>query len=319
MRKAIDSAVNQTYPNIEVIVVNDGSTDNGKTDKIAKSYGSKIRYYIKKNGGVSSAINYGIKHMHGDFFSWLSHDDVYFPNKIKTEIDYLKNHNLLQRKVIAYSDCQVIDRRGKPISDIRIDHEIAKKHPMYAFLRCIMNGNSLLIPKKAWDDYGGLDTKLKCTQDYEKWYEMSQTYQFVHVPEVLIKSRYHSGQVTNTSPLVRTEGNALWTKVLKNYTEKERKAINGNSYTFYYYFINHLKNTPYDEALAYCEKEIKHYKKPSGKIPPETLINTIPLQKSFSNNPLIKLFQLVDREGFTNTIKHVFNKLNKTLRKKTNE
>ena len=86
MRDAIDSALAQTYDNYEVIVVNDGSTDDGKTDAIAKSYGDKIRYFHKKNGGVSTAINYGVKHMTGEYFSWLSHDDIYMPDKLKKEL-----------------------------------------------------------------------------------------------------------------------------------------------------------------------------------------------------------------------------------------
>ena len=57
MREAIDSALNQTYKNIEVIVINDGSIDNGETDRIARSYGDRIVYVKKENGGVSSALN----------------------------------------------------------------------------------------------------------------------------------------------------------------------------------------------------------------------------------------------------------------------
>ena len=64
MREAIDSALAQTYKNIEVIVVNDGSTDN--TDEIAKSYGDKIRYFKKENGGVATALNLGIREMRGE-------------------------------------------------------------------------------------------------------------------------------------------------------------------------------------------------------------------------------------------------------------
>ena len=95
MRDAIDSALAQTYENIEVIVINDGSTDNGKTDKIARSYGDKIRYYNKKNGGVASAINYGLEKMTGDYFSWLSHDDRYLPNKVSDEISFLEEKKLI--------------------------------------------------------------------------------------------------------------------------------------------------------------------------------------------------------------------------------
>jgi len=88
---AIDSALEQSDKHFEIIVVNDGSTDGGKTESIAKSYGNKIRYYKKKNGRVASALNYGIKRMKGDWFAWLSHDDIYLPNKVKDELLAIKN------------------------------------------------------------------------------------------------------------------------------------------------------------------------------------------------------------------------------------
>ncbi len=61
LRHAIDSALRQDYPNFEVIVVNDGSNDNDETEKITLSYGDKIRYFKKENGGVATALNYGIE------------------------------------------------------------------------------------------------------------------------------------------------------------------------------------------------------------------------------------------------------------------
>ncbi len=69
VKEAIDSALAQTYKNIEVIVVNDGSTDN--TEKIVKSYGDKIRYFYKENGGVASALNLAIENSKGEYISWL--------------------------------------------------------------------------------------------------------------------------------------------------------------------------------------------------------------------------------------------------------
>ena len=87
LNQAIDSALAQTYPNLEIIVVNDGSTDEGKTERIAESYGPKIRYFWKTNGRVASALNFGIQRMTGDYFSWLSHDDVYYPEKIHEQMD----------------------------------------------------------------------------------------------------------------------------------------------------------------------------------------------------------------------------------------
>ncbi len=80
LREAIDSALAQTYRNIEIVVVNDGSQDDGKTEHVALSYGNKIRYFSKPNGGVASALNRAIREMTGEYFSWLSHDDLYSSN-----------------------------------------------------------------------------------------------------------------------------------------------------------------------------------------------------------------------------------------------
>ena len=87
LKEAIESALNQTYKNVEIIVVNDGSNDGGQTRAVAEEYKEKIAYYEKENGGSSSALNYGIKKMNGEWFSWLSHDDVYYPDKIQKQID----------------------------------------------------------------------------------------------------------------------------------------------------------------------------------------------------------------------------------------
>lgn len=102
MKEAIDSALNQTYPNCEVIVVNDGSNDNGATEKIALSYGDRIRYIKKENGGVATAVNRGIKEMKGEYFSWLSHDDYYYPQKIEKQIEAIEKSG--DKTAIAHSN-----------------------------------------------------------------------------------------------------------------------------------------------------------------------------------------------------------------------
>ena len=101
MKEAIDSALDQTYKNTEIIVVNDGSTD--KTEEIALSYGDKIRYFYKGNGGQSSALNFGIEKMTGELFSWLSHDDVYYPQKIEKQIAFL-NQKHSNCDIFVYSN-----------------------------------------------------------------------------------------------------------------------------------------------------------------------------------------------------------------------
>src|SRR5271155_3815826 len=86
MRQAIDSALNQTWPSTEVIFVNDGLNDGGETDRIARSYGDRVRYVEKQTGGVASALNTGLEVMDGDVFCRLSHDDLHVPTKTEEQV-----------------------------------------------------------------------------------------------------------------------------------------------------------------------------------------------------------------------------------------
>src|ERR1700693_5429600 len=86
MRAAIDSALEQSWPDTEVVVVNDGSCDDAQTERIARSYGERVKYISKPNGGVASALNAGIAAMSGEIFCWLSHDDRHFPEKTSRQV-----------------------------------------------------------------------------------------------------------------------------------------------------------------------------------------------------------------------------------------
>ncbi len=200
MREAIDSALAQTYGNIEVIVVNDGSTDGGLTDEIARSYGNKIRYYNKSNGGVSSALNFGISKMQGEYFSWLSHDDVYCCEKITHQMKYASQDR------IVMCGRNLIDLNSKEISDIRNKSRFNKftelnwQHAaIELFLQGGFNGCSLLIHKNAFSKCGMFDEKLRYCQDLLMWLKMFlEQHSLIYIAEEDVFSRVHSKQLTNT-------------------------------------------------------------------------------------------------------------------------
>jgi len=250
LKEAIDSALNQTYKNVEIIVVNDGSTDN--TEEIAKSYGDKIRYFFKENGGVSSALNLGLREMKGEYFSWLSHDDVYCPEKIEKQIEYLKTFD--SENVILYSDHEVINEKSKVTDALIRDHRLLEKKSEYAVLRGCVNGNTLLIPKKAFDDYGFFDEKLRCAQDYAKWFEMMKTYKFLHISDILAKYRIHKTQETSNNPKVVTEGNELWIRMMKELPRETKERLEESELNFYTQMVFFLRQTPYQEAMKYANK-----------------------------------------------------------------
>ena len=195
LREAIDSALAQTYENVEVIVINDGSTDDGATERIALSYGDRIRYFRKENGGVATALNLGINVMIGDYFSWLSHDDVYYPDKIEVQIDYLRKGT---KDVVLYGDYDCIDMNSNFLHSERVPHiEPAMFH--FQLLACHpINGCTTLVPKSCFDTVGLFNEELRVVQDYEMWFRLARRFDVVHMPRVVLKSRLHPGQGTVT-------------------------------------------------------------------------------------------------------------------------
>ena len=112
LKAAIQSALNQTYKNIEVIVVNDGSNDGGQTSAIGLSFTDpRFQFYEKENGGVSSALNYAIDKAKGKYICWLSHDDLLPPKKIEEQLYFLLAEE--NDKAIPYSKVVVIDENGQ--------------------------------------------------------------------------------------------------------------------------------------------------------------------------------------------------------------
>ena len=201
LRESIDSALAQTYKNLEVIVVNDGSNDDCKTEEIALSYKNKITYYANENGGVSSALNTGIKNMNGEYFSWLSHDDLYYPNKISEQVELLNKNNT--SNIIVNCSYEVIDEEGNPITTSRRKNKAQKMQyePHEAFKMLFSGGNfngcALLVPKKAIRENRLFDENLAFIQDWKMWVLLSlDNYMFLSVNKPLIKMRVHSNRQT---------------------------------------------------------------------------------------------------------------------------
>lgn len=249
LREAVDSAINQIYENIEIIIVNDGSSDNGATRDIAKSYGDKIRYFEKENGGVATALNIGIREMVGDYFSWLSHDDVYYPNKIQFQINELRN--IVNRDVIQYSGWTSIDEESKTISecDLADNHSISNlQRPLYSLLNGIIHGCSLLIPKSCFLKIGTFDENLRTTQDYALWFKFLHQTPILFNSQILIKSRIHNLQ---TSKIVGNfdEENKLWINILKSTEIKQMNISFGSELEFHLNMTSFLSETPFKKAF----------------------------------------------------------------------
>ena len=204
LENAINCALGQTYENLEVIVVNDGSTDEGKTREIALKYSDKIRYFEKANGGVSSALNLGIREMNGEYFSWLSHDDAYTADKILDAISALRENNALDGRTIAYSDGNYIDKDAKVVKAFSSGLQTSRRYSGSEMVNHLvdfgtLNGCCMLMPKSVFDECGVFDETLRYSQDALMWYRMFlKGYGLVFDGKPNVMYRLHAAQTSNT-------------------------------------------------------------------------------------------------------------------------
>ncbi|MRX73069.1 glycosyltransferase [Bacillus lacus] len=183
--RAISSALNQTYPNIEVIVVNDGATLH--TEKI-NPYRDRISYLKKENGGTASAVNLGLQHAGGDYFCWLSSDDEYELNK--TEVQ-LRTMQLLNARM-SYTNFNIIDENSVLQKAMAGPASSSPKDFYSGMLTgCPINGCTVMIQSSLFEEAGSFNETLRYTQDYEMWLRLLQIEEFHYIPYPLVKHRSH--------------------------------------------------------------------------------------------------------------------------------
>ncbi len=246
IESAIQSALNQSYKNIEIIVVNDGSQDNGKTDHICANFKNNIRYYKKENGGVASALNFGVSQAKGNYISWLSHDDCFHPQKIEKQINYISLSEL--KEALIFSSYYIIDASGS-ISHEQTVNNRWLKHSILTVLSTSINGCTTLVPKKIFSDVGLFNEQLITVQDNDLWLRMAtKGVPFFYLPIPLLYSRQHEDQTS---------------KILKDhhYLEKEK------------FYISAIRSMP--EFSIKHHEDILHILKHKGLTISEELLRSI--------------------------------------------
>lgn len=242
LAEAIDSALAQTYPHIEIIVINDGSKDNGKTREVAMRYGDMIRYYEKENGGCASALNYGIHVMRGKWFSWLSHDDLYLPQKIEALLALIEEYHCDPERTVLGCNDLIMNPQGS-ISRNIFNNSTGILTPVQAFGETLnkktLNGCGLLIPKSVLDEVGGFRTDYKHLLDRELWMRIAVAgYSYCYTEKPLVISRVHGQQITvkNQNSLKNEE-----VELIEHYIEK-LKAPNNVGYMKELCYFSYKRN-----------------------------------------------------------------------------
>lgn len=252
--QAIDSVLAQTWPFIEIIVVDDGSDDGGATHSIVARYGDAVRFIRKPNGGVGSALNTGISAMRGDWFSWLSHDDLYLPNRVERYMQVLKS---APPQSIAFGEVDLVDERGQFVRTAGFLNGVSdERDARWLALEGRLNGCAMLIPRSCLPGEEPFNTALPTTQDYALWFDLASRFPFVPVQEALVLSRVHEEQGSR-HPRHLEEASLLWLQMIERMERESPLSEPLHELRRLRRVQRFLRQTTYRGAHVYIDRRVR--------------------------------------------------------------
>ncbi|MFT3743910.1 MAG: glycosyltransferase family A protein [Pyrinomonadaceae bacterium] len=192
LRETIDSVLAQTYPDVEIVVVDDGSKDDSK--EILAGYGGKIRTIFQQNQGVSAARNNGVAVSEGEFVAFLDADDAWLPTKIEKQVARFREDEELG---LVHVGVDEIDAEGNSLVH-RLEGVEGKVCTALLMLKregVLGGGSGMMVRRSVFDETGGFDLGLSTSADWDLHYRVSERYTVGFVPELLLKYRVHSSNM----------------------------------------------------------------------------------------------------------------------------
>lgn len=192
LREAIDSALTQTHPALEVIVVDDGSTDD--TPQVLASYGNRIRAIRQPNQGVGAARNTGIAAARGEYVAFLDSDDIWKPEKLERDA---ARFNADPGLGLVHCGAELFDSTGKTLS---VSQPLLEGWVALDLLRLDRQviaapGSGTMVPRRVAEEIGGFDGRLQPSEDWDFCYRVATRYRVGVVPEALVRYRLHGAGI----------------------------------------------------------------------------------------------------------------------------
>lgn len=260
LEEALNSALRQSYTKREIIVVDDGSCDKGKTKEIIKLYKGKVRSFYKENGGVATALNLAIRNMRGDYFAWLSHDDLLKSNALEVYVNYLQQ---IEPETILYGNYDLIDERSEPYDFVNFLNIFTREElewSVYPVITGCVNGCACLIHKCHFIRVGFFNENLKVTQDNEMWFRIFRGQKVKFIEQFLCSKRYHKQQDSAVKNVFPDEDKFLYDS-LNDLTIWEKSSVNGNLSRFYLRFYKISKDGKHPLMEEHCKNMLEKAKK----------------------------------------------------------
>jgi glycosyltransferase involved in cell wall biosynthesis len=211
--ETLRSVYKQTYTNWEIILIDDGSTDDTKA--VLAPHMNRIRYYFQRNQGTAAARNAGLQMARGELFAFLDNDDIWLPEKLDLQV----------RAIQTWRDCGLVFTDGKTFDESGVlrdslisrhldgwIHEHATIDPLIAkgwlsqefFLKNhISSASSVLVQKACIEAVGGFDERIAVTDDYDLWLRIAQRFPIALILSCLYMWRWRED--SQSGPLVRRQ------------------------------------------------------------------------------------------------------------------
>ena len=191
--EAIQSVLDQGFADLELLIIDDGSTDS-TADLVKSALDPRIRYFYQDNRGISGARNAGLSHARGDLIAFLDSDDLWGPNLLQVQTSALDN---APEVGLAYAKAQAIDVVGNLRPQIRGTRERypaeAYRSMLYGDFTCLQ---TTVVRRTCFENVGCFDESLKGRVDWDMFLRIARYYDFLFTDETLARFRLHEGQTT---------------------------------------------------------------------------------------------------------------------------
>ncbi len=258
--ETIQSVLDQTFTDFEIIIINDGSSD--KTEEIVRSFaGPRVKYFYQKNMGLSKTRNKLLELSSGEFIAFLDHDDVWFPHKLEKQmVLFEKNPEV----VLVYSDCLVVDANGESTGRWIRQNKLYRGMVFRELLSCNFIPLSTVVLKKTVFREVGNFLPYRNAEEYDLFLKCASRHLFDYVDEPLAKYRIHAsnyGRMHSDVAFKETiEIYNYWSQKKSIQDDTIKKIIKKSfSKSFYYYgrsIIYEEKNP--SKARKYFRQGLKH-------------------------------------------------------------
>ena len=197
VREAIASVLQQDYPDVDLIVVDDGSRDD--TAAVVSGFGPAVRYLYQENRGVSAARNRGVASSTGDLIAFLDSDDLWLPSKVSAQVAYFKAHPDMQA---CHTD-EIWIRRGVRVNERRVHRKQGGWQFLASLPRCLISPSAIMMRRTLWDRLGGFDATLPACEDYDLWLRLTAIVPVGFLPQRLVVKRGgHADQLSRRIPVL---------------------------------------------------------------------------------------------------------------------